>query len=285
MTTLKLYQVDAFTSTVFGGNPAAVVVLDSWLTDDLMQKIANENNLAETAFVVPQADEWGLRWFTPTTEVPLCGHATLAAAHVLVTHLNCQNSVIKFNTRESGQLKVSRTDDGQLMMDFPRIELHDVGHEPGHKSGAEHWNQISSALGASPQALLIGHITPSAPVHFARFGEFADVAALNPDFAALKALDAFGFIATAPGQDCDFVSRFFAPSAGIDEDPVTGGAHCLLAPYWSTQLGKPQLQARQISARGGKLLCEVTADRVMLIGQAVDYLAGEIHLPAPTPKR
>ena len=258
---IKQFQVDAFASTLFKGNPAAVCPLESWLADGLMQAIAAENNLSETAFFVPAGNGFELRWFTPVKEVDLCGHATLATAHVLYNHLGYEHPRIVFSTR-SGDLRVARSGDG-LTMDFParRTKL------------CVMQDALEKALGKKPKALY------SADDYMAVFSSEAEVRALQPDMAALRGLDLRGVIATAPGDDVDFVSRFFAPGAGIPEDPVTGSAHCTLTPFWSRQLGKSRLSARQISARGGDLLCELRDDRVFISGTATTFLEGVIHLP------
>jgi PhzF family phenazine biosynthesis protein len=254
------YQVDAFTSEVFHGNPAAVCPLPAWLPDARLQNIATENNLSETAFVVPRGEEFDLRWFTPTLEMDLCGHATLAAAFVLFTKQKFSGNVIRFHSR-SGLLTVKRAGD-ILTLDFP-------SRPPQPCALPE---TLASGLGAKPAIVL------KSRDYLAVFASAAEVRALRPDFAALKKLDCLGIIATAPGDDCDFVSRFFAPAAGVDEDPVTGSAHCTLIPYWAARLGKNKLFARQISQRGGELFCELAGDRVHIGGKAVLYLRGEIVL-------
>ncbi|MDR3456618.1 MAG: PhzF family phenazine biosynthesis protein [Verrucomicrobiae bacterium] len=257
---IPCYQVDAFAGEVFRGNPAAVCPLDAWLPDATMQSIAAENNLSETAFTVPRGNGFDLRWFTPTIEVDLCGHATLATALVMFQERNFAGGTIEFHSR-SGILRVSR--EGEILtLDFPV--------RPG----------VTCAM---PEALVRG--LGRTPVEIFKSQDFlavfqtaAEVRALRPDFAVLKTLAARGVIATAPGEDCDFVSRFFAPAAGIDEDPVTGSAHCTLMPYWAARLGRTKLFARQISARGGELFCELAGDRVRIGGKAVLYLRGEIVL-------
>jgi PhzF family phenazine biosynthesis protein len=264
MTRLPLYQVDAFTSAVFAGNPAAVVPLERWLPDAQMQAIAAENNLAETAFFVPNAEGWDLRWFTPTVEVPLCGHATLASAYVISEKLEPGRARMRFMTK-SGALEVVR-DGALLVMDFPAQQAESVSAPPG----------LIEAIGRKPRDVLkAGHWLMCV------YDEAGDVAALAPDMAALARLPFFGVIATAPGagvpgKACDFVSRFFAPRQGIPEDPVTGGAHCVLIPYWAKRLGKKNLFARQISARGGEITCEDRGSRVGMSGQAALYLEGTI---------
>ena len=267
MTKLPLYQVDAFADRPFEGNPAAIVPLESWPDDALMQAIAAENNLAETAFFVPEGEGFRLRWFTPAMEVPLCGHATLASAHVLFTHLGFAKPEIHFETK-SGRLTVKREGD-LLAMDFPA----DVARPCPVPEG------LDRALGAKPLLTLKGTKL------MALFGNAADVAALNPDMAALKrllvALGGLGLVCTAEGDQgsgFDFVSRFFAPAHGIDEDPVTGSAHCVSVPYWAKKLGKTDLVARQISKRGGTLRCTHAGERVVMRGRCADYMKGEIGL-------
>jgi len=253
------FHVDAFASEMFRGNPAGVCLLPEEVADATLQRIAFENNLSETAFVLPQGEELAIRWFTPTVEVDLCGHATLAAAHVLVTEARC-HAPIRFLSA-SGMLGVSREGD-QLELDFPA--------RPG-ESVAEK-GALAAALGAPPREVL------KAQDYLCVYDRPEDVAALRPDLAAVAALDARGVIVTAPGEDCDFVSRFFAPGCGIPEDPVTGSAHCTLAPYWAGRLGKNVLFARQVSARGGELWCRVADDRVKIGGRCVTYLRGEIFI-------
>lgn len=265
---LKMYQVDAFTQNVFGGNPAAVVPLEHWIEDEILQAIAAENNLAETAYTVRIDDGWELRWFTPLTEVALCGHATLATAHVLITHLGSTEKQLKFHTRQSGTLIVEQQQDGKLAMSFPAITVQTSNDD----------EFVCKALGATPATVLYGHYSPDEFDYVAVFENESQVAALNPDFSNFNNLTSRGVIATATGTSCDFVSRYFAPNAGINEDPVTGSAHCLLTPYWSGKLGKQHLGARQISKREGELECTLdTSDRVILSGYAADYLVGEIR--------
>ena len=256
----EIYQVDAFTSHPFAGNPAAVVPLDAWLPDATMLAIAAENNLAETAFFVGGGGNYELRWFTPEVEIDLCGHATLASAHVLYDVLNTESGVIRFQTK-SGELVVTCKDD-LIVLDFP-------SRPPAETEVPE---GLFEALGGKPEKVL------KSRDYLAVFGSQADVAALKPDFRAISALDSHAVIATAKGDDADFVSRFFAPSFGVDEDPVTGSAHCTLIPYWAEQLGKTQLFARQISKRGGELFCELIGDRVHIAGRAALYMKGEIYV-------
>lgn len=258
---IPLYQVDAFAERVFEGNPAAVCPLDRWLDDATMQAIAAENNLSETAFFVSTSDgSADLRWFTPRVEVDLCGHATLASAHVWFHHLGHAGSEVTFRTR-GGVLLVRRAVHG-LQMDFPVLRTAPCEVPAG----------LSAALGVQPNQVLRGRDL------IAVFEEPQQIRTLSPDFAAIARLDAHGVLVTAPGTDCDFVSRCFFPSAGVDEDPVTGSAHCGLAPYWAQRLGRSRLFARQLSRRGGSMHCEVRGDRVLLEGNAVDVLRGEIFL-------
>jgi PhzF family phenazine biosynthesis protein len=257
---LPLYQVDAFTSRVFGGNPAGIVPLDSWLPDDVMQAIAAENNLAETAFFVREGDGFHLRWFTPTVEIDLCGHATLGSAHLLFASLGYDGAKIDFMTR-SGKLTVTRQGDG-LAMELPARPPQPCAVPP----------DLDKALGKVPTAVF------AARDYLMVYEREADVRALKPDMERISRLDRFGVIVTAPGESCDFVSRFFAPAQGVPEDPVTGSAHCTLIPYWSKRLGKKSLQARQISPRVGELSCEDREDRVVVAGKAVLYLEGTIHV-------
>lgn len=262
MPKFPLYWVDAFTEKPFHGNPAAVVPLSAWPDDVLMQKIAFENGLAETAFFVRTGpDRFHLRWFTPALEVDLCGHATLAAAFTLFTQLNQTGDVITFDSR-SGTLTVKRQPGNRFELDFPSRPA----------QAADNPGAFGAALGAQPEWVAQARDT------LCLFPRAEDVLALQPDFAALAQFDTFAFIATAPGPDCDFVSRFFAPRAGINEDPVTGSAHCTLIPYWAQRLGKTTLHARQISARGGELFCELRGDRVGIAGHAVLYLHGAIEV-------
>lgn len=261
---ISIYQVDAFTGALFGGNPAAVCPLDAWLADDTMQAIAAENNLAETAFFVPRGDGYALRWFTPLNEVDLCGHATLASGFVVLALLRPGAASVAFETR-SGRLTVARERRG-LSMDLPTIPA-----EPCTPPDA-----LIDGLGVTPRETL----KAANGNYLAVLEHESQVGRLSPDMARIATLHPGGVIATAPTQkpDVDFVSRFFAPSHGVPEDPVTGSAHCTLAPYWSARLGRPRLAARQISARGGEIVCEVQGARTRLEGQAVLYLAGMIEI-------
>jgi PhzF family phenazine biosynthesis protein len=257
---LPIYQVDAFTSRVFGGNPAAIVPLESWLPPETMLAIAAENNLSETAFFVPEKDGFGLRWFTPTVEMDLCGHATLASAHLIFDKLKPGMQAVRFSTR-SGVLEVKKS--GELLsMDFPS--------RPPEKLAAS--AAVDAALGKAPVELW------GARDYLAVYASEDDVLALKPHAEKTAALDRHAVIATAPGKDCDFVSRFFAPALGVYEDPVTGSAHCTLIPYWAKRLGKSKLSARQVSARGGELACEDRGTRVTIAGKAALYLEGSIQV-------
>ena len=277
MTEIPIYQVDAFASQQFRGNPAAVCPLAEWLPDGLMQSIAAENNLSETAFLVRRPDDSGddggnggngydLRWFTPTAEVDLCGHATLASAYVLATYVTPEEREFRFHTR-SGELIVRRDGD-DFTMDFPALAREPV--EDVREIAA-----ITDALGVRP--LEVWRETD----YLAVLPDEATVRGLTPDLPAVAALGVRGVIVTAAGStgsDYDFVSRFFAPAVGIPEDPVTGSAHCLLTPYWAERLGKRRLSARQLSARGGELACELRGDRVLISGRVAPYLVGHIQV-------
>jgi PhzF family phenazine biosynthesis protein len=276
---IPIYQVDAFTGELFRGNPAAVCPLEHWLDEPLMQAIAAENNLSETAFFVrapaghppghpPQAGrgrgsgrDYDIRWFTPAAEVDLCGHATLASAWVVFNWLDAARTSVTFHSK-SGPLVVERAGD-LLAMEFP-----------SRPAGAcEPPAGLSEALGVTPRETLL-----SRDLLAVLEGE-AEVRALAPDFDRIKALGVFAVCVTAPGRDCDFVSRFFAPLIGVPEDPVTGSAHCMLIPYWSRRLGKKTLHARQVSARGGEIFCEDLGARVIIAGRAAPYLEGSIEVP------
>lgn len=257
---LPIYQVDAFASEVFRGNPAAVCPLEMWLPDAAMQAIAAENNLSETAFFVPTRDGYDLRWFTPTLEVDLCGHATLASAYIIFERLDKAARTARFHTR-SGALEVGRDGD-LLVLDFPAIPS-----EPCDPPAA-----LIDGLGARPREVR------RATNYMAVFDGEDAIRALAPDMAQLVRLAPHGIIVTAPGAEVDFVSRFFAPAHGIPEDPVTGSAYCTLTPYWAKRLGKPKLHARQVSARGGDLWCTDRDARVAIAGRAVVYLEGSIHV-------
>ncbi|HVI03490.1 MAG TPA: PhzF family phenazine biosynthesis protein, partial [Enhygromyxa sp.] len=261
---LALHQVDAFTDAIFAGNPAAVCVLEEPLPDATMQAIATENNLSETAFNRRTGDDYTIRWFTPTVEIDLCGHATLASAFVVLELLEPQRDVVVFESQKHGALSVRRERD-RLAMDFPadppkRLERFDP--------------DLARALGAGPvEQWLAGY-------WMVVFECEAQVRSLRPDLVALARMRPGEVIVTAPADDpeLDFVSRFFGPGVGIDEDPVTGSAHCVLAPYWAARLGKSRLRARQVSARGGELECVVEGDRVELIGRCVRYSSGRVTI-------
>lgn len=257
---IPLYQVDAFASRQFAGNPAAVVPLRKWLPDSVLQAIAQENNLAETAFFVQKENCFHLRWFTPVAEVDLCGHATLASAFVLFEQLGYSEKELKFDTL-SGRLTVRR-EGKRLVMDFPATPAHPV---PISKD-------LIHAVGSRPKEVL-----ESRDIVFV-YEDPEDVAKLQPQMEALTSLVPFGLIATAPGRHCDFVSRFFAPAKGIPEDPVTGSAHCTLVPYWANRLGKTAFVAEQVSKRGGRIWCALDGDRVRLEGESVLFLRGTIFV-------
>jgi len=259
---LPMYQVDAFTDSLFGGNPAAVCPLPAWLPDATMQAIAAENNLSETAFLVRDGGDYTLRWFTPTVEVDLCGHATLASGHVVFRFLEPRRDSVSFHTVKAGTLVVSRHAD-MLVMDFPARPAAPRAAPAG----------LLAALGGAPREVL------RARDHLVVYETAAEIAALKPDLAALAEVDSWAAIVTAPGDNgIDFVSRFFAPAQGVPEDPVTGSAHCTLVPYWATRLGKTELEARQLSRRGGALRCALNGDRVSIGGKAVVYLQGQIEV-------
>ncbi|HUU42014.1 MAG TPA: PhzF family phenazine biosynthesis protein [Desulfatiglandales bacterium] len=259
---IPFYQVDAFSTKVFGGNPAAVCLLETRLDDETLQYIAAENNLSETSFLVPKTTgQYKLRWFTPEIEVDLCGHATLASAFVIFSFIDSRLSTVEFETA-SGLLRVSKSGD-LLSMDFP-------ARKP---IPAESPKILSEALGMEPVEVLKSRDL------LAVFESESVIRDMNPDFHRLKQIhDAFAIIVTAPGNNSDFVSRFFAPDAGIPEDPVTGSAHCTLIPYWSERLKKPKLHAFQLSKRGGELFCEDLKERVRIAGYAALYAKGQIYL-------
>ncbi|MCW5772890.1 MAG: PhzF family phenazine biosynthesis protein [Rhodospirillaceae bacterium] len=257
---IPIYQVDAFTNRTFGGNPAAVCPLDSWLPDALMQQIATENNLSETAFFVPRGDEYELRWFTPVAEVDLAGHPTLATAWTILNRLGVARDSLVFHTKIGDRLVVSRDGD-RLAMDFP-------SRPPGPRDIGD----VAAALRAQPIEIA------AARDGFAVFRSEDDVRSLKPDMGKVAVLPCLGLIATAPGKDCDFVSRFFSPQHNIPEDPVTGSAHCTLIPYWAARLGKNEMFARQVSRRGGELWCRHRGERVSIAGQCAPYLEGFIDV-------
>lgn len=258
---LTIYQVDAFTKAVFQGNPAAIVPLESWLDADLMQKIALENNLSETAFFVKNDDVYEIRWFTPTYEIDLCGHATLASAFVIFEILKLEVEIVKFHSHKSGELSVEKAGD-VLTLDFPSRPLSPVEIPEG----------LIDAIGNVPKEVF------KARDYFLVYESEQEILDIKPNFSKLLEIDAHGFIVTAKGENSDFVSRFFAPEVGVFEDPVTGSAHCNLIPFWAERLGKTELFAKQVSARGGELFCELAGERVKIGGNAVLYLKGEIYV-------
>lgn len=258
---LKIYQVDAFTDQVFGGNPAAVCPLETWLDEPAMQKIAMENNLSETAYFVKNGNEFDIRWFTPTAEIDLCGHATLASAFVIYEFLNYDKEKVVFNYG-GGQLTVKKNGD-LLEMDFPSSMPVEVAEPQG----------LSEAIGAKPKRIL------KARDYVLVYEDEETIKNMRPDFKALTKIDAStfsAFVVTAPGKNSDFVSRVFAPKIGIDEDPVTGSTHTELIPYWANTLSKTKMEALQLSKRGGRIKCELLGDRVAISGRAVTYLVGEV---------
>lgn len=256
----KLYQVDAFAGKLFEGNPAAVCPLSKWLLDILLRQIAMENNLSETAYFVQEEDSFRIRWFTPTSEVDLCGHATLASAHVLFEHLQFDRPEITFSSH-SGPLTV-RKENGLLVMNFPASRGERV-------DGAD---ALLKALGTESDEIY------RATDYMVVLKEEGQVKKLDPDLFQLNRIDTRGVIVTAPGSDYDFVSRFFAPAVGVNEDPVTGSAHTMLTPYWAERLGKDKLLARQVSRRGGTVYCKMLGERVEISGEAITYLEGEIEI-------
>jgi PhzF family phenazine biosynthesis protein len=257
-----IYQVDAFTKEVFKGNPAVVCILDQWPEKEQMQRIANENNLSETAFAVPVGECYEIRWFTPETEVELCGHATLATAHVLFKHMNFPGDWICFESVHSGRLTVKRS--GKLLtLDFPADIMEEMVVP----------ELIVTALQKPPLKAFRGKTD-----FMFVYASVSEIEKMEPDFGLLAQVGGRGVIVTAPGDDVDFVSRFFAPQTGINEDPVTGSAHTSLTPYWSKLLGKKHLTARQLSSRGGDLICVDKGDRVEISGHAVTYMKGKIRI-------
>lgn len=256
---IPYYQIDAFTDTVFSGNPAGVCLLDEWPEDSILQSIAAENNLSETAFLVKSGKTYDLKWFTPKMEVDLCGHATLASAFVILEYVDPSSDRVSFESN-SGLLTITRADD-LFTMDFPSRPA-----EACRTAGL-----LANALGSDPVEIRV-----SVRDYLAIFDTEEQVRRLQPDMQGLCNLDYLGIIITAPGMKCDFVSRFFAPKAGIPEDPVTGSAHCTLIPYWAERLKKATLHAFQVSQRGGELFCEHHGDRVRIAGKAVVFLQGTI---------
>lgn len=257
----RIFQVDAFTDKLFGGNPAAVCPLDKWLPDETMQKIAMENNLSETAFFVKTEDRFHIRWFTPKVEVSLCGHATLASAHVLFNHLDWNGEEIRFNS-ESGLLTVKKENE-LLTLNFPSDPIHP----------ADPPSDLIDALKVNPLEIYKGKTD-----YLLILGSHEEVQSANPDFNLLKKIPVRGVIISARGEFSDFVSRFFAPASGVDEDPVTGSAHTSMIPYWAEKLAKNELSAVQLSARKGHLFCKYLGERVEISGRAITYLDGEITI-------
>ncbi len=259
---LTIYQIDAFASELFKGNPAAVCPLDYWVEDELMQNIAAENNLAETAFFVKKNDRFEIRWFTPNVEVDLCGHATLASAYVIFNEILADSSEIIFYSPRSGELIVTKNDE-LYTLDFPADRIVEVSLSPSIYSGLNIIPQ--QAYKGKTDVLLI-------------YNNEAEILHLNPNFSQLNTIKARGIIVTAKGNTVDFVSRFFAPQCGVNEDPVTGSAHTTLTPYWANLLNKNYLTAKQLSTRSGELTCHLKGDRVLIAGKCVKYLKGEIYL-------
>ena len=260
---LTLYQVDAFAEKIFSGNPAAVCLLDSWLEDDTMQKIAQENNLAETAFLVKNESRYEIRWFTPEIEVDLCGHATLASAYVLFRNFENDSSELEFFSPRSSILKVLKADDGYLTLDFPADETMVL----------DEIEAITKSIGVAPLKTIKGKTD-----YLLIYSSQKEIEEISPNFHLLNQLNCRGVIVSSPGDEVDFVSRFFAPQCGIPEDPVTGSAHTTLTPYWSEVLGKKKMSAKQLSPRGGNLICENLGDRVKISGTAILYMVGEIEI-------
>lgn len=257
---IPFYQIDAFTGRAFSGNPAGVCFLESWLSDSLLQSIAAENNLPETAFLVRSGDNYELRWFTPTVEVELCGHATLASAFAIFTYMKPARQSVGFHTK-SGLLTVRRQGEW-LALDFPAMKPTSCTRPDG----------IAEMLGQTPSEVLRTRDL------LVVFDDEEQVRNVKPDMARIAALDWFAVIVTAPGKACDYVSRFFAPRQGIPEDPATGSAQCTLVPYWSSRLGKKELHALQLSPRGGAFFCAEHGDRVAIAGHAVIFMSGTIRV-------
>jgi PhzF family phenazine biosynthesis protein len=257
----RIYQVDAFTNKLFSGNPAAICPLTEWLPEDLLQNIAMENNLAETGYFVPNGNTFEIRWFTPAMEVDLCGHATLAAAHVLFNHEGYAGNEISFHSHRSGALKVTKTGD-LLTLNFPTDVYHEVALSDELTAGFN-FKPVKAFQGKTDYMLV--------------FEKEEQIRNMKPNLSVIARFGGRGVIITAKGDEADFVSRFFAPQAGITEDPVTGSAHTTLTPYWSEQLGKTELSAVQLSARRGYLSCKFLGDRVEISGKARTYLTGEIE--------
>jgi predicted PhzF superfamily epimerase YddE/YHI9 len=262
---LQIFQVDAFTNEPFHGNPAAVVPLEAWLSDETMLNIAAENNLAETAFFVKNGEQYDIRWFTPKVEINLCGHATLGSAYVLFSELGIQAGHINFVSHRSGNLGVGRDGD-KFVLDFPAYGINEI----------ELSDEVSDAVGAIPAKAW----ETQGNMIMLRLESETQVRELEPNMPAIAELPYDEIIVTAKGDTCDFASRMFAPRIGIPEDPVTGATHCSLIPYWAEELGKKEMYAKQVSSRGGELFCELAGDRVKIGGNATLYLKGEIYVEA-----
>ena len=262
MNKIKIYQVDAFTGTMFKGNPAAVCPLENWLPDDILQSVAMENNLSETAFFIKKNDKFLIRWFTPKVEMNLCGHATLAAAHIIFSEIDLNKKSIELHTKNNEVLKINKKNN-ILYMNFPSYKPSEI---------KDKYEELQLSLGLLPSIFLAYNYG------VAVFNNEKDVTSIEPDFTKLENLPYDGIIVTAPGNNVDFVSRFFAPKLGILEDPVTGSAHCELIPYWSNRLKKKNLVARQLSKRGGELYCSELKDRVLIGGRAITYLSGSLYI-------
>jgi PhzF family phenazine biosynthesis protein len=262
---IPFFHVDAFTDNAFSGNPAVVCRLNSWLDDESLRKVAAENNLSATAFLVEKNGHYELRWFTPRCEIRLCGHATLASAHVLFGAIQSELKTLRFRTRFAGELTVRKDEDG-LSMDFPALS---AKHREQAPAG------LIAALGLQKLPLELWEVNDILVAVLGTSGEIRDI---RPDFALLEQLHPYAVTVTAPGENSDFVSRYFAPSYGVPEDSVTGSSHCALAPYWAKRLNKPHLRARQLSDRGGELWCEIAGDRVVLKGKAVLVLKGTLSI-------
>lgn len=264
---LPIYITDAFCRSIFTGNPAAVVPLIKWLPDETLQLIAKENNLSETAFIIGSDDNWEIRWFTPSTEVALCGHATLAAAHAIFENVSSKARKLNLKTRHSGTLTVEKSG-RNYKMSFPKIMPNKISTP----------DNLSKALGQPPVAVYEASYSKTEFDYLVLYDNESDINILNPNFIELAKLDARGLICTAKGVETDIVSRYFAPSVGVSEDPFTGSAHCILTPYWLSQLNKPELTAKQGLSRQGWASCKLADNRVELIGKAITYSKGEIYI-------
>jgi len=259
---MTIYQVDAFTKHVFGGNPAAVIPLDGWPDDALMQNIAMENNLSETVFFVNTGDGYHIRWFTPEFEIDLCGHATLASAYVIKNYIEPSIETIRFSTQQVGELRAICRD-GMYTLDFPaRMPV-----------ACEKPEEVLNSLGLPTAAAVL-----KSRDYFVVLRDEQAVRNIKPDFSLLEQLDAIGVIVTAKGESADVVSRCFYPGAGIPEDPVTGSAHCNIVPYWCDKLGTSKLYCKQLSARGGDLWCELKDDRVLMSGHCAEFMKGQLNV-------